>query len=110
MLPDGRPIESLKVVELKQELKKHGLSLTGSKSQLAERLKAVRNIFISIRYKTVLVRTSMPRERTLALVLRQRQASAAPARQTPGQGHAIATANPGAESTALPVALPVPRL
>ena len=40
-LPDGRLIESLKVVELKHELKKHGLSLAGSKSQLAERLKAV---------------------------------------------------------------------
>ncbi|XP_072169019.1 uncharacterized protein [Diadema setosum] len=39
-LSDGRPISSLRVVDLKQELKKYGLSIAGSKSQLIERLKA----------------------------------------------------------------------
>ncbi|XP_071505639.1 uncharacterized protein [Diadema antillarum] len=39
-LSDGRSISSLRVVDLKQELKKYGLSIAGSKSQLIERLKA----------------------------------------------------------------------
>eukprot|EP00057_Strongylocentrotus_purpuratus_P031423 XP_784540.2 PREDICTED: apoptotic chromatin condensation inducer in the nucleus isoform X2 [Strongylocentrotus purpuratus] len=38
-LPDGRPIESLRVVDLKQQLKKYGVSVNGSKIQLVDRLK-----------------------------------------------------------------------
>lgn len=40
-LPDGRSIESLRVVDLKQQLKKYGVSINGSKSQLVDRLKGV---------------------------------------------------------------------
>lgn len=38
---DGKPLSSLRVVDLKQELEKRGLSKSGSKKDLADRLKAV---------------------------------------------------------------------
>lgn len=38
----GKPISSLRVVDLKKECDKRGLSKSGSKSQLVERLKTVR--------------------------------------------------------------------
>ena len=38
---DGRPISSLRVVDLKKECEKRSLSKSGSKSQLVERLKTV---------------------------------------------------------------------
>lgn len=39
-LVDGVPLSSLKVVDLRAELKKRGLSGSGNKKELAERLKA----------------------------------------------------------------------
>ena len=38
---DGKPISSLRVADLKKELKKRDLATVGNKSVLAERLKAV---------------------------------------------------------------------
>lgn len=38
---NGKPISSLRVVDLKKECDKRGLSKSGSKSQLVERLKTV---------------------------------------------------------------------
>lgn len=38
---DGRPLSSLRVVDLKIELEKRGLSKSGSKKELSDRLKMV---------------------------------------------------------------------
>lgn len=38
---DGKPLSSLRVVDLKQELEKRGLSKSGSKKDLHDRLKEV---------------------------------------------------------------------
>lgn len=42
---NGRPLSELKVVELKEELGKRGLSKIGNKNVLYERLKEVRKFF-----------------------------------------------------------------
>lgn len=41
LMVGNRPLSSLRVVDLKQELEKRGLSKSGSKKDLAERLKLV---------------------------------------------------------------------
>ena len=47
---DGKPISELRVVDLKKELDKRGLSKIGSKAQLTDRLKTVRFIFACVRF------------------------------------------------------------
>lgn len=42
----GRPLSSLKVVELRDELKSRGLSYVGTKAVLADRLKEVFMVII----------------------------------------------------------------
>ena len=42
LMVDGKPLSSLRVVDLKQELEKRGLSKSGTKKDLADRLKTVR--------------------------------------------------------------------
>jgi len=40
-LVDGKPLSSLRVVDLKQELEKRGISKSGSKKDLVDRLRTV---------------------------------------------------------------------
>ena len=47
-LPDGRPLASLRVSDLKAELSSRGLVQRGVKAALVERLRDVRNIIIII--------------------------------------------------------------
>jgi len=44
---DGKPLSSLRVVDLKEELEKRGLPKSGQKKDLAERLKNVSDILAS---------------------------------------------------------------
>lgn len=41
LMVDGKPLSSLRVVDLKQELEKRGMSKSGTKKDLADRLKTV---------------------------------------------------------------------
>ena len=41
---DGKPISSLRVVDLRKECDKRGISKSGSKNQLVERLKTVNSL------------------------------------------------------------------
>ena len=42
IMVSGKPLSSLRVVDLKEELEKRGLSKSGSKKDLADRLRMVR--------------------------------------------------------------------
>ena len=42
----GKPLSSLRVIDLKAELEKRGMSKSGSKKELADRLKSVRSFIL----------------------------------------------------------------
>ena len=48
-LVNGVPLSTLRVVDLKEELTRRGLAKHGNKSELAERLREVCNLFIFLR-------------------------------------------------------------
>lgn len=45
LMVGNRPLSSLRVVDLKQELEKRGLSKSGSKKDLVDRLRLVSKLF-----------------------------------------------------------------
>ena len=45
---DGKPLSSLRVVDLKQELEKRGISKSGSKKDLVDRLRTVSMLFLPL--------------------------------------------------------------